>query len=139
MGGGGSFIRTGFWETGGFWDDPRFCPNKFDKMLMDCAWPGFFSAGTTFGGGGLGGGAFLTGGAAETLLNGVSSQLVAGLYRLGSLLDACGGGGAGRDGIVIFLLIWQQTGYCDDGDDDDGGVDDDDDEGNPTTHSCNSG
>lgn len=74
----------------------------------------------------------VTGGCAAP--NGVSSQLVAGLYRLGSLLeDACGGGGAGRDGIVMFLLIWQQTGYCDDDD----GVDDDD-EGNPTTHSCNS-
>lgn len=35
LGGGGSFIRTGFWDTGGFWDDPRFCPNKFDKMLID--------------------------------------------------------------------------------------------------------
>lgn len=75
-------------------------------MLMDWAWPGFFSAGTTLGGGGLGGGAFLTcGAAAAELPNGVSSQLVAGLYRLAVLLaNACGGGGAGRDGIVIFTL-----------------------------------
>lgn len=66
-------------------------------MLTDCGWPGFFSAGTTFGGGGLGGGAFFgfmfgwfpdSGGTGLLLaatkpigggLNGVSSQLVAGL------------------------------------------------------------
>lgn len=131
LGGGGSFIRTGFWDTGGFADDAlRFWPppNRLDRMLMDWAWPGFFSAGTTFGGGGLGGGAFFTIVVAE-LPNGASSQLVAGLYRLVVGLcddDACGGGGAGRDGIVIFLLIWR-TDYCGD----DGGGDDD--EGNPTT------
>lgn len=118
MGGGGSFIRTGFWDTGGLLvDPPRFWPNRFDRMLMDWAWPGFFNAGTTLGGGGLGGGAFLTWGATAELPNGVSSQLVAGLYRFAALLDdACGGGGAGRDGIVIFLLIWQ-TDHCDDDDD----------------------